>query len=563
MVRIRRTVARNLSLIALSGISIGMGCSSSKAPLDYVPYDAAVVMVVPSVQKSVSHIKKLLKNFDDGSLAGTLLGQQKAAIVKQLGFDPENAESMKKIGVDPAQGFVLSATADGEVAIVLTTIDKAKFEAYLKGQLKKHLNEDISHKETTVSGTTSTILFKPGEEAKPIAAWSSVKKHFIFCVDAEKRKPAHYLATLTKLKKTIEKNETFKKLKGKIGKHDLLLYVDAAAVKKQAKKKREEALTKASDWMKKYIKEKQETQDKFLAYFDGLVVGMELSEKSAAIRAYVSIPLAQGKAIHEVFKGTGKASDFGKFIGPEAIALARLSLNLNALMDKVIEMTPDAKKGRLQKNADKIKAATELDLKKDILGAFAGRYAFALYPPKSVGDLVKGRPNPQDILSAIPAALLVQMVSAKKANTLMKKLADLAQKGGVPLQMKAEDGAQIYSLGIPAAATLKWALVKDLLVIANGEQFAATLKRIKSGGGNVLDKIKTTRAKGLLKKDDGILLYFSYATAHAMLTKADLPNSMKMMLQAALGPLSKFQDMVLSLEVQDEGFLSEFAVNLN
>jgi|GEM_PF-4315742 hypothetical protein len=562
MARKIRAVVLYVLLLGLSGI-VGCGGCGSKAPLGYVPYDAAAVMVVPSVKKSFDHMKKLLNNFDDGGIASTLLGQKKAEIVDQLGFDPENADSLKKIGVDPSQGLVVSVTALGEVAIVLTTADKAKFEAYLKAQLKKHLNDEISVKETTVSGVTSTVLFKPGEEAKPVAAWSVVKKHFIFCIDADKRKPAHYLAQLTKLKKTIATNKAFNKLKGKIGKHDLLFYVSAEAIKKQTAKKREEKLAKASDWMKKYIKEKQETEEKVMAYFEALVFGVELSGKSAAIRAYVAIPPEKGKAIHAVLKGVGKASDFGKFIGPDAIALARFSLNLNNLMDKVIELSPDARKGKLTKNADKIKEATKLDLKKDILGAFAGRYAFALYPPSSLGKLIKPNARPKDILSAIPAALLVQMASAEKATKLMAKLTDLAQQGGVPLQMKAEKDAKIYSIGVPGGALIEWVLVKDLLVVASGEQLAKTLKLIKSGGGNVLDKIKTTRAKGLLKKDDGILLYFSYSTVHKMLTEAELPSQLKMMLAAALGPLAKFRDMVLSMEVNDDGFLTEFAVNLN
>jgi hypothetical protein len=129
--------------------------------------------------------------------------------------------------------------------------------------------------------------------------------------------------------------------------------------------------------------------------------------------------------------------------------------------------------------------------------------------------------------------------------------------------MKAEKDAKIYSIGVPGGALIEWVLVKDLLVVASGEQLAKTLKLIKSGGGNVLDKIKTTRAKGLLKKDDGILLYFSYSTVHKMLTEAELPSQLKMMLAAALGPLAKFRDMVLSMEVNDDGFLTEFAVNLN
>jgi hypothetical protein len=554
-------IAAGLIVVACA---VAPGCSGckGKAPLNYVPQDAAVVLVVPGVGQALTDAKLLLDKFRDQTPVKMGLEAGKAQVVKELGFDPENPESMKTKGIDPSGGLVASLGSDGKsVAIAFGVEDQKLLEKLLRELAGKMTGGAATFVEKDVGGARMTLLQLPGGN-DPRAAWTYVGKHIVICPAAKDGKVADYLAQVTKLEANIKRNKTFSAVESKIGKYHALVYADGAGAKKMQAARNEERLKGASEWMRKYIKERQDATDGFMAYFEGGALALRLSAEGATLRGYTAIPSDKGKTIREIFKGTGDAVDLAKFIGPDALAVGRFSIDGKKLMDRMLELMPPAAKRGFYAGVERIERDLKLSVEKDVLALLAGRYAGAVFAPPA--DAIKAGP-PRGMSDAVRFLSLVgmaQVTDTQKAADLLVKLERMMVMAHVDVKTRTEGDRKVYSIDSDGRTLVAWTVVKNVVVVGTGDRLAKTVALVTGGGDNVLSTVDSSRAKSLLKSPEGIVLYYNVAKTADTVRAMDLPAELKAILSTALTTVSKFSDVTVSWEVEDEGVLGELAVRV-
>lgn len=555
------TVAAAGAVLAAASIPGCSGCSG-KAPLNYVPQDATVVLVVPGLSASLRESKNLLDKFRDQELVKRGLDASKDQLVKELGFDPEKPETLKTKGIDPDAGLVASLSADGKSGSIVFGVDDAKtLEKFLRELATKALGGSATFQEKDFNGVKATLLLRQGSDT-PVAAWAHVAKQVIICPYAKEGKVGEYVATIAKLDANIKGNKTFAAVKSKVGKHHVLIYADGDALKKRMAADTEERMRTASDWMKKYIREKQETTDNFMAYFRGGAISLHLSVQGVTLRGYMAMSAEKGKAIREVFKGAGEAPAFGKYVGADALAVGRFSLDAKKLMDRVLEAVhPNDKRG-VYSELERAERETKLNVEKDVLPLFAGRFAGALFAPSA--DAIKAGPprGMAQVIQFLPAVGMAQVTDGKKAAELLAKLERFMVLGRIEVRTKTDGDRKTYSLEDNGRVLVSWTVVKDLAVVATGDRLDKTLTLINKGGDNVLGQVDSSRAKSLLKSDDGIVFYYNLAKTADVIRGMELPAEVKALLSTGISTIAKFSDVTLDFDVEEDGVLGELAVRV-
>jgi len=555
-------VVAGLAFVAFAGLFPGCSGCGSKAPLAYVPQDAVTVVLVPSISDAVGGLDKLIDKFKDEAPVKAAMDKGKEQIVRELGFDPQKPETMKAKGIDPAQGFALSVGADGKsTALVLGVADKQALEKYLRETANKVLSGRAVFQDKKVGGLDGTLLAIQGEQ-EPRMAWVYHKKHVVFCPKSKDGKVAEYAAKLASQETSIKDNKTFSRLMGKIDKNQALVYVDGPSVKKMMAARTEERLKTASEWMKKAIKEQKETADAVLAYFDGAAFGLQVSGKGALVRAYFAIPEAKAKLVGEILSGKGDAPALGEFIGPDALAVARFSLDPKKLMDRVLELTPPAVKRRLYRDLDSLERSSKINFEKDVLSLVAGRYATALFGPNAAALKSFNISRPQEALAALSAVGMVQVTDTRKAADLLATAERMMTQSGMDVRTKSQGETRIYYVGPSESPTVSWTVFKDVALVATGDRLNKTLELMSKGGDNVLGEIESSRAKKLFKADDGNVFYYNLSKTADTIRGLNLPGEIKLMLSSVTATLGKFSDVTWSVEPDDAGVLTEIAVRL-
>jgi hypothetical protein len=563
-----RNVLRTLLTALAAGLCVTVaasipGCSgcSGKAPLNYVPQEALIVVVVPSVSQALRESKNLLDKFRDNEVVKKGLELSKDPMVKELGFDPEKPETLKAKGIDPESGLVASVDADSNGSIVFGVDDAKTLEKFLREMAVKALGGGATFQEKDFGGVKATLLLRQGSEA-PLIAWAYVPKYVIICPKAKDGKVGEHVASLTKLANTIKGNKTFAALRDKIGKHQVMVYVDGEATRKREAVRSEEQLKNASEWMKKYIKERKESTDNFLAYFRGGAFALHVTAAGMTVRGYFAVPADKGKAVHEIFKGTGDAPAFGKYFGPDALSVSRFSLDGKKLMDRVLETVHPNEKRSFYGMMESVERDTKLSVEKDIMTLLGGRYAAAVFAPSA--DAIKAGPPTSAAawIRLLPAAGLAQVTDAKKAAELLVKLERYMVMARVEVRTKTDGDRKTYSLEDDGKTLVSWTVAKDMLIVATADRLEKTLALVNKGGDNVLGQVDSSRAKSLLKKDDGMVFYYNISKTADLIRAMEMPAEIKTMLNTGLGIMYKFSDVTLDFEVEDEGILGELSVRV-
>ncbi len=538
------------------------GCRGSKAPVAFAPADALGVVVVPRLSEAMSQAKAFFDRFKDNPLVAKAVQQGKAEVVREIGFDPEKPETLKKIGIDPGRGLVAHIAADGKsVGIAVGVSDKAALDKYIAKQAAK-VNTEL--KDVEVDGVKVKELRLKGGTHR-LGAFAVVKKTLIICPEAADNKHAAYVAKLTKLKSDISDNKQFVKLSKQVGKHQLLIYVDGEAAAKASKASAKRRLEGASEFMKKYVKEQQETEQAMLAFFRGAAVGFYSSSKGAGMRGYMAVPDEKAKKLAEVFKGKGDPPEFGRFIGPDALSVSRASINVKAVMDKVIENLSPRRKRRLYRQLERLEKQSKIDVRKVLEELPSGRYAAAVYPPNldpqlNLGSLMS---RPEQALGMISTVLFIQVTDTDRAAELLAKLERMMVMGRMDVRIQTgKDELKRYFLEVKGKKVVGWTVKDGLLVVATGDRLDKTLTLMEKGGDNVLDQIESSRAKGLFKSDDGNVGYFNLSKMADMVRGMNLPAEVKLMMSSFLSLFNKLADLTGSLEVKDAGVLVEISLRL-
>ena len=542
------------------------GCGGGKAPLAFAPKDAVLVLVVPGVTNALTGMKAFFDRFKDNPLVGAGVQQKKAQVVRELGFDPEKPESLKKIGVDPARGLVAHLAADGKSgAVALGVSDAGALEKYIAATAKRQSGAEVEFRPKEVDGLKiKEVAFKGSSRA--VGAYAIIKgKTFVFCAEASDGKHAEYLAKLVKQSGDIGDNKAFVKLSKQVGKHQALLFVSGDGARKLNKADAESRLKGASKYMEKYIKEQQETESAMLAHFNGAAVGLTISGKRVALRSYIAVPDEQAKKLADLLKGKGDAPEFGKFVGPDALMVGRATINAKMVKDKMLESISPRRKRRIYSDMERLEKRSKINVEKVIDELLAGRYALAIYPPNLdlQGGLARLMNKPEAMLGMLSMVLFAQVTDDEKAASLLSNVEKMMVMARQDVRIQSKGEQKLYYLEMAGKKVAGWAVKDGLVVVATGDRLEKTLELMDKGDENVLGHIDNSRAKGLFKSDDGNVVYYNLQKSADMVRGMKLPAEIKLMISPVLSLFNSLADVTGSLEVKDAGVLTELSLKLS
>ena len=559
------SLALTLAVVFASSLPGCSGCGGS-APTAYVPQDALFVMIVPSLQKAIEQQGKLIAKFKDSTTVSKAWEQVKSEAKKELGFDPYKPEAMKAKGINPASGVVGAMSSNGKnFAAALGVEDQKAMEKFLRGLAKKMVGASANFKTKEMDGVKVTTVTMQGSD-KQIVAWGYHKKYVLICPQAEDKEMAKYVVKVTKLEKTIKDNKAFGEIKGKVGSNQMLLYFDGESVKKATEEYYDKRIERAKKYgYEKYIVQKKEAATYALTYFKGGVMGIDVSGKGVQLKTYVGMPGEKGKKFAEFFKGKGGAVDFGEYILPSAVTVARGSVDFKKLFAWLSEMDDKGFKKQYLRSQSRFEKRYDVDVDKDIFELLSGRYAMGFFAPPA--DAFKGDKRMQEkIAKAAGGVLLVQVTDTAKAADLLATMDKAMTVKGVDIQTRTEGDRKNYFFKMGGERLVGWTAVKKMVVVTSAKHLETTVKLIEKGGDNVLGTMESSDAKSTFKKDDGMIWYVNLNQLATLATKMKVPTEFKMQYKMYVEPaskvLAKFSDTAYVVDVQTDGVLGTLSINL-
>jgi hypothetical protein len=311
-----------------------------------------------------------------------------------------------------------------------------------------------------------------------------------------------------------------------------------------------------------FIKSRMNAAEGFLAYFRGAAFSLRISADGLLLRGYMGVTPEKAKAVQEIFKGTGAPASFGKYIGPDALAFTRYSLNAKRLMDRSVEALPPGAKRGFYSALERLEREAKISVEKDVFGLIGNRFAAALFAPGP--EVIKAGPprGRAQWARALPAVFMAQVTDAAKVAELLAKLERVLVMAQVEVRARAEGDRRVYSVEEDGKPVLSWTVLKDVAVLATGDRLGPTTALVGGKGDNVLGQLDNSRAKSLLKSDDGNLFYFNISKTADLVRSMDLPGEVKAILSTPLSTVSKLADAMIDFEVEDEGLMGEFQVRV-
>jgi len=543
-----------LAAMALPGCS---GCAG-RDPLAYVPHDAVTVFVVPEVEESLEHLDALLDKLGGGLLSGPLLRQPLATVRRELGFDPRKPQTLRDKGFDPGGGLAV-AFSDDLAVLVVAIADTKAVDRTLRQQANKLLRGGAVVQQTKIGGVQVHIVTEEGQGA-PLGAWTFVKRHVIAGA-GRAGKVAEVIARLAQAKHPLTKNKRFAALRDELGTVDALVYVDQAGARKAAALQSRRAIRRASPWLKKHLLRQQRLGERALSYFGGAALGLRLDSRTVRLKAVYSAPAERAQAIRRLLVGRGDSPGLGKLIGPDALAMTRVALDLKHLLDQAIEVLPARRKRRLYRQIEQMERENNFSLDKDALTLLGGRYAAAVYPPPR-GALERRPQSARDVARVLPMAAIAQVRDVKRAQDLLARLERFLVLRGLDVRPSTRGDRKIYTLESEGRPLASWTLTDGLLVVGTGKRLMATLALIDGGGESAIDKLRTKAARRALKRDDGLMLDVDVGKIARALQRLEVGMEAKLLLSTVLGALSKLGSITLWIAPGGPGLLGELSVTL-
>jgi hypothetical protein len=570
----RRRMLGNLvifmGILLLGGVLAGglPGCSGcgGKAPLAFVPMDADVVLIVPSMRQALHEAKSVFDRFADQPIFQKMYDQGKAHVLQELGLDLEKPDTWKSKGINPDSGLVASLSGDGQSLSVVFGEDDAKtLEKYLRETMTRLYAGDATFSEKDFSGVTVTLLLRQGRET-PALAWTHVSNYTILCPKAKGGRVGEYVAEVARLKQSLKKNKTYAELAEKIGQHHVLLYLDGVSLEKTRSLQEEEDLKSATPWMKDALREKNEILRTALSYFRGAAFGLSVSREEMALRVHIATPEGKTKTIRDIFRGKGDSPRIDKYLGADSLLIGRISLDAKKLLESLMELAPPRIKRSIYSEMAIKEREVGLSLEKDVLALLAGRYAFALFSP----DVSAFKSNLSHgfgyaLEHSISMLGMVQVAETAKTEELLARVERFLIMEHADVRTKTTGENKIYYVDPSAdGQQVCWTLFKDLLLVATGDRLDKTLDLIKRGGDTALSRIKNPTARDLLKTDEDVtLFFFDLNRAMNTLRSAELPMQIKLLLNTTIAPLNNFSDVMVVFKAEDSGVAAELAIRLN
>ncbi len=529
----------------------GGGCGG-KAPLGYVPHDALVVFVIPSINELLQKQTEYLARFDDDPKVAKGLKDVTKQLKKNLGFDPTRPEALKAAGIDPGRGIAGGLSGDGQnLCFAMGVEDQDTLEKTLRKMAKKSVPDDKAEfKKVERDGVTVTKVMMEDSDTE-LMAWGYHKGHLISCVKAEDGDLADRVIKTANMEKSIKDNEHYKALSKRLSGQQLKVVVDGESLASFMEEWVDSRTSKMPKYRRKTFMREWNTLINAMDYFTGAVLGVKVSADDVLISTFWGVPPKEAKKLSKLFKGKGDDVTLAKYIGPDALAVVKMSINLKDYLDWQSELLPSEATEGLYQVLKNVKRETKIDVEEDILELLGGRFAVGYFlPSKKYRKKAKESSNPADKLrGAFDGVIIVQVTKAEDVEDLFKKIKKLAAEEGATVKRKTRGKRKEYSLRLGKKKVLAWTLVKDLAILGTPKRLAETIKLIEGGGDSVLDAKLSARGKKALEGEENTAFHFRLTR----LSKKDLPKKLREHAKS----IKKLSDLTFSMTMEEDGFRYE------
>lgn len=526
----------------------------------YVPHDSAFLMMIPSIKEAMQQQTKLFARLKKNQIFGALWEQYGGLVVQEMGFDPGKPDSIKAMGVDPSGGAVAAMSADGQISMVaLAVSNKQAMDKTLRGHVKR-MTAQVKFETRDLGGVEVTVA------AGRALAWGYHGSCVIISLGTADGKAAQHVARLAALKKNITGNKTFKSMLARVQGQQLLLYINGASLGRSYREhlKRRAEQGGEDNQGKKTAATKDDPAKDLSRYFAGGILGLGISGKQIEATAFVGMPGDRSKKLARLLRGKGKAPAMGQYILPDAITAARGSLDLKMIVAWMEAKLPADARQQYRLGVQTFEQRTGIK-EQDLYGLLAGRYAVGIFAPSPAA--LRGMGAMRDRLArAAGGVLLVQVTDAKKAATVLERLATAWKARGADIQVDPKGGGKRYCYRQLGQCLLSWTVAKNLVVIASSRHLDASVKLVQGGGKSLMGKIKSSHARSTFRKAEGMIWYLDLYQVATLAKKITLPGfymlTYKMYVQPASALLSMFSELACTVEPRTDGITSRLVITL-
>ena len=525
------------------------GCGGGKAALGYVPHDAIVVFVIPSIKDLLQKQGQYLEKFTSDKKVAKALRKMTKNLKRELGFDPTRHEALKAAGLDPDSALAGGLSGDGKnLCLAMGVDDQPTLEKTLRKMVKKNISDDkAKFKKVERDGVTATRVTIEDSD-REVFAWGYHKGQIITCLMAEDNELVDQVIRTTKLDKNILENNRYKALSKKLSGQQLKVVVEGKSLASFIEEWVDNQTSGMSKWRKKSFRQNWNTVINSMDYFFGAVAGIKISKDDLLISTFWGIPKKESKKMVERFRGQGDSRQLVKYIGKGALGVAKMSINVKEYLDWQMEVLPaDSRKG-ISRVFKEIKRETKIDVEEDVLEYLAGRFAAGYFlPSKKKRKKAKTSDNPGDqMLGKVDGVVIAEVTNTDEVKDLFKKIRKIAEQEGAVVKKKTRNKRKHYYLYLGDKKVLGWTLVDKLVVLGTPRRLSETIQLIVKGGESVLDSDLNERGKSALKAEENTVFHFRMSK----LRKKDLPEKLREYSKL----IKKLSDFTVSVAVDEEGF---------
>lgn len=380
---------------------------------------------------------------------GSLVPDFKASqeeLKKTLGFDIQDPESWKTVGIAPHGGLGLGVA---NFRLVLTTYvnDQAKFNAYMADKVAKGLELGSAKVKTEqVDGKTIHIL---GEDTMKQIAWLHHGKMVLVAsppfekeyeAKAGSIKDALVALTKTNAATSSAASEQFKDFKSKFTSYDFAGFINF------------KKLLEIDEFKKQLDKEFQDPEEKKAAAWlqkttNYVAVGVGLEQNVSKTTIFVGINKEAMPAMLAVKKDV-KDFPFQGFVTEKALAVLRSSVNLDGFWKLYKKNISKEQKTSFDNGLKLINAELKIDVEKDILNNMTGHLGVFFYG-LDMGKAMLAVQNPAAGAAAAQLAISVEFKDAKLLTSTADKIVASAPKEAALAFTPLKDVAGARVLSIP------------------------------------------------------------------------------------------------------------------
>lgn len=587
-------VRRALTLALLLFTSALVGCRPPPEPESYVPADAALVVGIPQIEQALTAYQELEKRFTS---VPTLRTEREKLVqeARELGF-PFDKESLQNQGINIKQGLYFFVPGAGDRGCVLAGVkNNLGVDGLVMNLVKKISGPSITFHPVTARGVKVTEARKA--DGQPVGlSWVHQKKTLVLCAlgDEGRGSVSDYTASvaLRDPAQSMTKSADMKAVATALGPTQAWVFLNAEGVGKWIVDKEKEHARRFAPRTKK-AKQDTDAEDRsdgdsedasddepvdtrpgpfeLTSYLDelkgykSLSFGLSLSGQEVTLRAFIHSTPERAAQDKLYATGQGPAPRFTSFLSPGGAAFVlRVSANMPAVIQNLKKRAAKIIGDKqLEDGAAQARSKLGLDIEKDVLSLFAGRFLLAMDPP-SPELLQHGMERgPRGVVPELPIYLLAQVTDPKRAAALLdsvrKALNELqvpvsASPGPEPIYAVLEDKTPTGE----APALLRFGLVGDTLLVSGGTYFTQVHERSRSAGKIGLGSPQVTAA--MQSADESLafvdLTHVTSLIRAAMLLRPD-PGISDMM-----PVLDQLRDLALVSKWRNDGTQAELQLRL-